>query len=248
MRIRAKVSDLTPALGRVERRVTRATANAINRTLEEAQARTRGLLHQRLTIRSAGTAQYLERLVRFDRFDRATPANLSARFGLQDAGTGTKRKSAQLLIKLTRGGIDTRPASNPFFIPTSQLRPRPTSRIPRALYPSALRLVTTRFTIPNPTKQARRGSRGGILVRGKRRAYAIDPEFHAPRDPSTLGVWQRTGKGASSAPRMLWAYRQQRRLPKRYPFTETALHVVRERWPVNLTGFLESEARRASRP
>lgn len=221
-------------------KVRRRLAAAINRTLEEGQARGRQLLHQRLTVRTSGSARYLENLVKFERFDRATPDNLSGRMGLQDTGTGTRRRSAALLIALTRGDTRSRPVTAPFFIPTTGpggLRPTPPSVIPRSLYPSALRLARTRFTINSPGKQTKRGKRGTILV-GKRGTFAIDPEFHAASNPRTYGVWQRTGRGASSQTHLLWSYRVQRTVRKRLPFQEEVLREVRQRWPINVAGFI----------
>lgn len=243
MQVRVTVQNVKPVFSDIERRTRRALANAINRTLEETQARGQQLLHQRLTIRSAAAAGFLERLVKFERFDRAKPEQLTGQMGLQDTGTGTRRRSAQLLIRLTEGGVFTRPTTKPFFVPAlGGARQRAVDPVPRALYPSALRLVATRFTINDPRKQIRRNLKtGAVRVMGKRRSYAIDPEFHTPARPTTLGVWQRQGPRETHK---LWHYVTTIRLPKKYPFREEALREVRTRWPINVEGFLASELRR----
>lgn len=230
-----------PNLGYVVPNARKALRDTINDSLEAGQKRGRALLHQRLTIRSGTSSAFLERLIKFENVDRATPEKLNGQMGLQSTGTGTKKKSADLLIKLATGGVFTRPASSPFFIPTTTgffpLRPTPQSRIPRNMFPSALRLTNTRFAIQDPTKQAKRGARGGIILRGKRRTFAIDPEFHHPINVLTFGIHQRfasVGGGKRDGTSLKWLYRVRVRIPKRYPFIEVVGTYVQEQIPINL--------------
>lgn len=235
--------------GELAARYRTALALTVNRSVEEGQVRAQQELHLggRIKIRSGRSAQFLERLIKFERYDRATPATLNARMGIQSTGTGTTRKSADLLIKMVVGGTFTRPATSPFFIPTIgpfAARPSEMAAIPRGLFPSALRLVDTRFTIPDPKAQIRIGSRGGVLILGKRRTFAIDQRFHHPLNRATFGIYQRRGRGGESETGVLWFYGTRIRIPQRYRFYEVVVPFIEERLLVNLPGFVNDQMRR----
>lgn len=224
-----------------------AAANALNRTAEEVQARLRQEEHLVFTIRSPQSAQLMERLVSFQRGDRATPDKLEAQ--VQIRGPENNRGAANILTRHIKGGTFTAPSANkPFFLPTDSLRPSKTTVIPRRLYPTNLRLVDRRGISGTDYATARVNKNGVIQPRGKLRSFILI------KNGRVLGAYQRGGGVAGRTRRddfdLLWFATPTIHLKPRFRFDEIGERIAAERLPINMEGMLKAQldiiARRAA--
>src|SRR4051812_22898085 len=152
MRIQIAVHKTGFGTEGIAKQVAFATALAMNRTLDEAQAEERIGINERFTLRPRGRA-FINRLVKRRREDFATPQRLTARLRIEGPENDLDR--AQILTRHEDGGtrspsggggsIDpTYQTKGLFYIPTNVIRPTFPSEVPRRLYPANLRLTERR--------------------------------------------------------------------------------------------------------
>lgn len=211
-----------------------ARALAINRTIEEAQVAIRQRMFQRgFTVRSAASARWLANSIKIRRDDRATKDNPVGRVRIESPGKGGGR--AGLLGFLEEGGTRFSQAAigAGFVFGASSVaipqRRSPSEQMPRSLYPTMVGL------------QERRRIEGGlskVQLKGKRRVFAIRTGFREGL------ILQRTGSGPRDT-RVLFLIRPQIRVTGRQFFFPTAERVFRERFDVNLAGFMVHAMRTA---
>ena len=245
MSFSVKFTQSGPALSSLGKQVSYALALSINRTLEEARDRGRQRIYQVLTVRSGTTGRFLEGLV--DVRTKAKRDSLHGVLSVEDPAFGKSRRGAGfILIKHETGGTFTRDADqNPFAVPTSALRPSRSSVIPRSLYPTALGFSRTGFTIPVQDFHRAKQHKGGVVLRGKARTFAVDRRFHPLSPINTRGVWQRRGRGSGSDTTLLWHYTNRITLPPRLGFMKTANRVIEQQLAPNFAGFLNLALRTA---
>ena len=231
-----EMAALLDAVGR--RQVPFATANGINRTTEEIQRGARQKLPSQLRFRSEKSRRFMEQLIHIGRADRATKTNLVGIVGIQDPFGKAFKGKAGILAKFQQGGRRVaRNSSAPLSIPTTFARQDLGEPLPRRYYPKNLRLEARRQISGGYGQQrVTTTQRGGFLLRGKLRTYAINPVFHSRAPQSTWGVWQRRGRGRNSEIFLLWVYRWSIPVPKRISFLEDAQALAQQRLKLNIEG------------
>lgn len=217
-----------------------ATALALNRTAEEGQAAVRARIFQRgFIVRSAQSARFLARSVKFGRGDRATKDRLSATVRIEPPGRGGGRSG--LLGFLEEGGVRFSQfaiGSGQTFGPSSVAIPArggksplkgPMDSHPRNLYPSMTGLQERRSISGKFTKGALRGKRGTFAVR---------------TGPQEGLVLRRTGPGKKDV-QTLFVIKPRARVEGRRFFGSTMERIAMERLALNLQEFLAFAERTA---
>lgn len=228
---------------------------AINRTVEEANAAAREQVQRAMTVRQP---QFILPPIVLPRAARATKQNLeaTAALGYPDVNPGDSigARREQILRKFEYGGQKTaRDPMVPIAIPTTAIRPSPTSVVPRALYPVNLGLTPRRSPAGDFISGGRRGkvrtlaggivrsarARGRLQLEGIGGTYAITDETGRP-----LLILQRTGRGHRDA-RVIWILKQRIPIPFLIPFEALATRVMEDRFEPNFAGALELALRTA---
>lgn len=261
--------SVTSLLTGLQRQVPFAMSVAINRTAEEVLAEGRREIRENF-------------IVRVPRFDlppvqlpaawRATVARPIATVDLGDDdggsnGIGARRR--RIFTKFEYGG--TKQADDPDFpiaIPTKAIRPNPTALVPRAMYPTNLRLAP-RKDADGSALAARRKGKVRTLAGHEAKQVVARADYYAAlratrgkaRDKiglqgiggtftmndsqgKPLGVFQRIGTG-HRAYRMIWAFRQRIAIPRRMDFARRGTAIINERFGVNFDGALALAIRTA---
>jgi hypothetical protein len=219
-----------------QRQVPYAISRTLNAVALEAQEAVRQRIHRRgFAIRSAATATWLERSIKFAREDRATKTQLSATIRVEPPG-GNKGRRGSLLAFLERGGVRTSKfalGSGRVFGAGSVVVPKRASKseqIPRSLYPKALRLQESRYVVGS-------NDGGGLTpgrLRGKQRSFAVRT------GPQRGLILQRTGPGPSDTRVLFWV-RSSIKVPGRGYFRSTIERVASERFaPIFAREFAEA--------
>lgn len=231
--MRTDIKEATKGLDDVQRRqIPFATALALNRTGEEANAALRKHIIEKFTIR-------VPRLL-----DLATPRQLkgpkrATKTRLRvvlDAETG----AAKLFRAYEKGDIKTGGINPLVAIPTFWLRPHKSRVIPPRLFPTNLGFQSKRnasgklYTAKG--KAAKAGRQQGI--------FAILPTTHPNASPKQWGVYQRTGPGQVIK---LWHFRGAVKRPAILEWEKTVGHVASTRFAPNFVGAL-SRALATARP
>jgi len=141
-----------------------AMYRTLNRVAKDVQSEQRAGQRQRFTVRES---TFVDRLVKIGPGDWATRDRLRAIVRIEGPRGAEDRKN--VLYRHEEGG----PVAGTRFMPTAALRPSFAAKIPRALYPAALRLVTRRTAdgFLAPTMKRRRD--GSVVVLGKRRTWIV---------------------------------------------------------------------------
>jgi hypothetical protein len=232
-----------------------ATANAMNRTLDESQAAMRAGIRQRFTVRGR-SAGFIDRLVKRRREDFATRDRLVARIRIEgpenDLARGAilARHEEGGLRTAGRGGYSIDPSyrvQGQFFLPTGVLRSNPSEVIARAMYPANLRLAPRRdISGGMMSAKVHKTRTGKLQLKGKRRTFVL----FAAHGGAPIGIYQRGdgsgGRTHSEDFHRIWSYRKTIRLkPRRLEFFPTIRSTVQQRYQLNLGGFLRSAFRTA---
>jgi hypothetical protein len=256
LRISVKVTR-TGSLSQVARQqIPFALANALNKTANDVQRQVQEGLNTRFTIAPQRT-RFMARLIKRRKGeDSATKASLVARVRVEGPETVTGRDpAAPLLTRHEQGGTHTRPPDlTQFYLPTDEIRPSDRSLVPRALYPSSLRLVPRRSpdgVLPAKKRGKVRTLAGKAISNRARRAQGLEGVggTFTINDPDTgrpLGIYQRTGRGRRDL-RKLWSFRTKVSLRPRLAFHATAKQVVPQRISENFSRAL-AQAIRTARP
>lgn len=246
LRVQHNADAIAATLDAVARRqLPFATANGINRTLDEIRTETRRKLPSQFRFRSTRARRFFESFVVTDPDQRATKTRLRGVVGIQPPlrGSFSNSKRVGILTKFQAGGTFSYPNGMPVAIPTDYLRSRYKNEIPRSMYPKSLGLLERKSIEGGSkitgakTRQVGPG-RWKTSLRGARRTFALDPRYHQVSNPDVYGVWQRRGRGRDSEPFLLWAYKPSIRVPKRLTFLEDAERMTRERLALNIEGQL----------
>lgn len=236
----------------IAKQVAFATYLTMNRTLDEGQLQQRAGIHQRFIVRNP---RFIDNMVKRQRDDFATPQRLVAR--LRIIGPEGSEDRAQILTRHETGGERTTGkggySQDPvyhtagyFYLPTRIIRGTPTAVIPRADYPTNLRLVP-RHAIEGGMMAARsRTTRKGVIqLQGKRRTFVL----FEPGDGAPIGIFQRhdgrKGKSERDDIVMIWNYRRSITLKPRLQFFATQQANFDERYDVNFRGFMSYAVRTA---
>lgn len=259
MQIDARVEGLAQAMQAIEdvhqKHAPYAASISINRTLEEGLSKTREEMQRSFIVRVPG---FVLPPVQLPRVARATKKNLTAQAALgygdisQDS-IGDRRE--RIFRKFQTGGMKVaEDPSFPIAIPTKALRPSPTTLIPRAMYPTNLRLAPRREASGATLPALRRGkvrTLGGEAI-GKRARkeqglMGIGGTFvlYGP-DGRPIGIFQRTGSGVRDV-RMIWAYARSIRIPARLPFFSIMERIIQDRLVVNFDGAMAMAIRTSTR-
>lgn len=209
----------------MEKQLPFATANALNRSAEETQFRLQQALHQRMSIKSAQSALFMERMIKIPRSERATKAQLSTRIVVEGPQSKKGGDRTGLITRHIEGGTHARPGTpfDSFFIPAHG-----SSRVmPRSLYPKNLRLMDRRGIVGTMHAKTHITSGGKLQIKGKQRTFVL------MKDGRPLGVFQRQGKDEID---MLWFYTPRVTLQQRFDFYGIAERTFLARWPVNFEG------------
>lgn len=233
------LSDMQRELGAYGRQLPFAAANALNRSAQEVQTRLRQELYLKFTIRDP---RFMERLVKIRRTDRATKDNLVARVRIE--GPGGDENRASVLTRHIDPPALRHSLPDPFFIPTDALRYPKSAKVPRRMYPKNLRVMGRRDIVGTLPASTHVTSGGKVQIQGKRRTFVL---FN--KSGVALGVYQR-GEGRRGKTRRedierIWVYKHSIHTRVNYPFYKLSDRVFRERWAVNIQGFLQSAIRTA---
>lgn len=220
-------------VGDMRKQLPFAAATAINRTADEAIAEVkRQLPALGFTIRDPRFRDFMFRQVQ-----RATKDSPVAKVAI----AGPK---ASVWTRHIEGGVVTTSdiLFKPLFAPTSVLRPDKSAVIPRAYYPSALRLVERRTPSGVLPPKGRVNRHGRPQLQGKRRTFVIDARSAGLG--RTIGVFERTGPGRRDI-RELWSYMDRKTIRPRLPFDAIVSRMVADRFQINFDGFLDYALRTA---
>lgn len=240
MRIAITLKKSGPGFAAVMKQQPFALANAINRTLEEAQAAQRGVVHTGFTVRNPG---FIDRLIKIKTTDRARKDRLIGRLRIEGPQGDPDR--GVVLSRHEEESTHTRPGGplNAFFIPADVLRPSRTSVVPRNLYPKNLRLMDR--MAPSGMLYAKRHTtkRGIVQIKGKQRTFVlVERGTGSGGDGRAFGIYQREGPHDIQ---LLWLYARKLHLRPRLRFGETFVRTVNERLLINYRGMLASALRTA---
>jgi hypothetical protein len=263
MRIQITVHKSGFGTDGIIKQVAFATALAMNRTLDEAQALERQGIAERFTLRPRGRA-FINRMVKRRLDDFATPKRLTARLRIEGPENDVDR--AQILTRHEEGGtrsptsgghsIDpTYQTKGLFFLPTPIIRPTFQSEVPRRLYPANLRLTERRDIVGKlnaKVRITRRGSsadailgRAKLQVQGKERTFILN----APGTDRPLGIFQRhdgkKGKSEREDIVMIWRFKRTVTTHPRLQFFSTVTTAIDRRYDQNFRGFISFASRTA---
>jgi hypothetical protein len=264
--IRVAVKSSGPGLPAVAKQMAFATALAMNRTIEEAQAAQRQGQYQSFLFR--GTDDFFSHMVKIRPEDRARKDRLKARLRIEGP-EGAQQKGA-LLARHEAGGVMTTGAGGAsvdinyrlksmFFIPTQALRPSFANPVPRSMFPANLRL-TDRKDVSGGTLPANvHRTRGGKLqLKGKQRTFVLFSNSGQP-----WGVFQRIGVSSTRYAfnkkgflvhrdgghdpniKQIWRFTPSITLRPRLRFEQRVVGVIRQRYPMNLEAFTSFAIRTA---
>lgn len=200
-----------------------ATMRAINAALLEIQTAERAEMRDDFTIRQP---RFADLNVKIPRGGFATKSKLSGEMRLAAPG-GQERPS--LFSPFEAGGTRrAKTRESPLAVPSKNIRPSESMVVPRALYPTNLRLVP-RKDISGGALAAKKHTtkRGVVQLKGKRRTFVLDPATMF--GVQVWGVYQRTGKKRGDI-RLLWTYRMGVKQPRLYPFSKVAERLVAKRY------------------
>lgn len=212
----------------------------INRTMTGARDSMRELITKEFTI-SLRRVPFLQSLIRFPRSQWATKTKLSATMGVHQtdaevgSGSGSSTDRGFLLGRHEEEHQANANPLQPFFIPTSVIRPDAYAEAPRSLYPAALGLMAGRgvvgyLTSTNATtgkkqrkavigmKSASTAVTDRGFMKGKQKTFLIGPSNTA--NAKQWGIYQRTGTGRNDV-RLIWSLRQHIRLHDLLHFNAT---------------------------
>lgn len=221
--------DVLGRLALMHEKAPQVIAVGVNRTIEDGLVAMRGLVSTRFLVRVplfALPPNFLPAK------ERATPKRLGAVLKLAyEEGRGSLgERRASLLSQFEEGG-ERVGKRYPRPIPTSALRPSPQTLIPRNVYPTALGFAGRRDASAKVTYAVRgRGAKGrGVKFRNR--------YFEVPlaAGPNRWGIYERTGPERGDI-RMVWAYRERTRVPRRLGFYAEANRVAEGRYATNLLG------------
>lgn len=240
--LRANVDDVIQSLGEMQRRQAPfALRLALQRTAEEARDAVRNRIHQRgFRFRTAAAAGYLANAIIIERPRSGLQPGQRTQFSIIAESKVGSSRSRSLLPWLEEGGLrrSRREIGPPGLygqVLAVPLRPSPMQNIKKELYPAALRLQASRFTVEQNAGQ-RRGV--GLLagrLQGKRRTFLL-PD---PSAPGRALILQRTGPGRRDV-RALFVVRPEVRVAGRAYFFSTIDRTYRERLVVNFRGALQA--------
>jgi hypothetical protein len=245
-----------PLTGLTEKHYAPALVHAINNTIEKIQAVTQAGLPSRFTLRTASSRRLFERLVSIspDEFASLKQRRITGKVNLGASLSAQEgvRRFARKFVRFEFGGVATSESGIPFAIPTRTLRPTPAARVRRDLYPKALGVLESRTIEGGERGGFHITKRGKILIRGRRKTYAVDPRFHSGAPPGTFGVWQRrTSKSGFIGPLergnsrkesetfKIWNYAMSVRYPKRLTFREDSKRIVEQHFLPTLKADLD---------
>lgn len=244
--------SLLSMLANVREQVPYVMAVTINRTAEEVLAEGRKEIQANFIVRSPA---FDLPPVQLPKAWRATKTRQIATVNLGDDGNpndiGPRRR--KIFTKFEYGGEKV--AADPAFpiaIPTTAIRSSKTALVPRALYPTQLRLAPRKqadgSTLPALRKGKIRtlaGSKIGKRARNEAGLQGIGGTFTMTNsDGKPIGVFQRVGSGHRGY-RMIWAFRARISIPKRMHFRERGTVIIETRFKDNFDGALELAIRTA---
>ncbi len=220
-----------------------ALSKAVNATRNDAQAAVQQRLRTKFTI-APSRLQFMERLVK--RTGNATKAKPVAEVGIVGPSGKGGRGRAEILSRHTEGGVRFKyDRNNPFFIPSDALRPGDFDVAPRALFPSALRLINTRGIDGGLTPLAT--NKGGqisttkrVRIEGRKGRGSTEKRsfFVAPLGSNafTPGIYERVRTGPDKGDlQLLWLYKSKINLGRpRLLFVPIVQREVGRRFQLNL--------------
>lgn len=220
-----------------------ALAKAVNATRNDAQAEVQQRLRTKFTI-APSRLPFMERLVK--RTGNATKEKPVAEVGIVGPGGKGGRGRVEILSRHTVGGVHFKfDRNNPFFIPSDAIRPGDFDVAPRALFPSALRLINSRGIdgglLPLKTNkggQIANTKRVRIAGRKGRGSTEVRSFFVAPIGSKafTPGIYERTRTGPDKGDlQLLWLYKSKINLGRpRLQFVPIVTREVGRRFQINL--------------
>lgn len=248
--IRVDARDVVSALDAFSHQAPFAQSVALNRTAEE------GLAVMRHRMRE----QFIVRVPDFDLPPQQIPGAFRAkkdrlwtevRLGYSDGPDSIGGRRERIFSRFEEGGVkagtEGRVAgiSSPAAIPTKEIRPSPTSLVPRALYPVNLRLRARLDASGKFLAAKERGAqrnqiikRGALKLKQADRTFELDPSVQRGISPRAWGVWERIGPERGDI-RLIWAYRATVPIPKRLGLGDSIQALVDARYADNLWGAFE---------
>lgn len=228
--VKISTTEMNRALDRIGRGVEKAAVDSMNRTTLEVQDRLKLEIHAKLATRTSNSAQFLERMVKFNRGDMARANNLTTRIAIE--GPEGDPSKAELLTRHIDGGTHSRPGGplSSFYIPSDAARPSRMSVVPRNLYPTNLRLADR--LAPSGMLYAKRHMTrtGKVQLKGKQRTFILSDAAGRP-----YGIYQREGPHDIQ---LLWFYTARVTDRARYDFFGIARRTFVERFPIVMNGIL----------
>ncbi len=189
-----------------------ATSLAINKADQAARAAVQAGIRERFTVRRPWVLQGVV-------VDASTKTNLRATVRMAD--------DRRFLSKFEAGGtLGASSPERPLAIPSVNLRPAFADVVPRALYPSSLRLVPRRGVTGILPARRHLTPRGMVQLQGKQRTFVLDATMFGVQTP---GVYQRIGPGPHDI-RLLWIYKQREPIPARLQFNRTVAETIHREW------------------
>lgn len=229
-----------------------AAATAMNRTSEEALAQQRGRLKSNFLVRNPN---FILPPVQLGAKQRATPKRLFTlvALGFDDGPNSAGARRVSILSKFgTAQPKAAKSSLDPIAIPTKEIRPSPTSTVPRGLYPKNLRVIGRmkvgkggqEWMSPKAAGTQRKltvtvgSGKEKLRLRQQDRTFVLPGSFGKP----SWGVWERIGPGARDI-REIWMFRMSIRIPKRLDFEPEVRTLLTDRIMPNFDGALKlSEA------
>lgn len=232
-----RAQDMLTAL--VQKQLPFARMTALNRTGEDVHAAVADHVRHRLVVRVPRFIYPRFQLLPHERAQKTGPKSGYVMVHLRPAFRTEPKGS--ILGKFVTGGTKTQHAPNqPVIIPTQAIRPSFRQTVPAYLYPGALGIFPSRYTVPTGSVGRSRRSRGAKLVK----PFILDPRHMRGLGPKAWGIYQRTGPARGDI-RMIWAFRKSVPIPRAVPFDEIVARVARERFPANMRGALALAIRTA---
>jgi hypothetical protein len=195
-------------VGKVELKALRTSnmrrmlANAMMRTLEEAQRAQQDLVGRRFIDRQ--NRGFLKRMVKIGSDDRPTPDRLVGRIRIIGPEGAEDRKNLLLKheeggVRTTGGGFSIDPSvrvKGVFWLPTRAIRASFSDTVPRRLYPASLHLTESRYE--GTTRKGKkagyagvhRTSSGKLQLKGSDRTFLI----MGANGGRPIGIFQRSGR------------------------------------------------------
>jgi hypothetical protein len=224
-----------------------AMAVALNRTADDANAALRRHLDDAFTIRAPGLLRYVAPLD-IPRPNRARKDRLSVILETDRIG--------RIFNPFETGVPKVTRANEHLIIPSENLRPSPNTVIARTLYPTNLGLTAKRdpagthyYALGRGAKAKKltpyhKGATGKWTIKGRRRTFALDPNYQQDIAPEDAGIYQRVGLGRDGI-RLLWHYADRVERPSTLQFYDTLNRTFDARIKSNLEGAIAFALRTA---